>query len=85
MYSRARLDYRRLEEAHLKFAVLNVYERYPSSFLSRKIYSIADTLEVITPNFYKAFEARYAGMFIYSEVYLQILLQRLIVEIMNAV
>lgn len=61
VHLRARLDYRRLEEAHLKFAVLNVYKRYPSNFLSMKLYSITDTLAEITPIFYKAFEARYAG------------------------
>ena len=63
VHLRARLDYRRLEEAHLKFAVLNVYQRYPSNFLSMAMYSVADTLEEITPIFYKAFEERYAGLF----------------------
>ena len=60
---RARLDYRRLEEAHLKFCVLNVFLRYPATFPSWKLStSISDTLDHITPLFYLAFEARYAGM-----------------------
>ena len=59
--------------------MLNVYQCYPSIFLSGKICSIADTLEVITPNFHKAFEARYASMFIYSEL---ILLQHLVAEML---
>lgn len=39
VHLRARLDYRRLEEAHLKFAVLNVYQCYPSNFFYGNVLS----------------------------------------------
>lgn len=56
-----KLDRRRLEEAHLKFCVLEVYGRYPDVFprwIIRK--SVDLTLEDVTPAYFRAFEDRYA-------------------------
>ena len=55
--SRVRLDHRRLEAAHQKYAVLNIAAQFPElhdghSFLSP---NISDTLQVFTPKFYDAF------------------------------
>lgn len=60
------LDQRRLEEAHLKFCVLDVYQRYEMSF---PIWTIAkdlqETLDEITPVFYEAFSSMFAGTYIF--------------------
>ena len=59
--NRACLDCRRLEEAHLKYAVLCIYQRYSQSFPRWVIASdTKQTLENITPLFYKAFSEHYA-------------------------
>lgn len=59
---RLKLDRRRLEEAHLKFCVLDVYKRYPEAFPRWVIStSVQQTLEDVTPLYYKAFADKYAG------------------------
>lgn len=69
VYNRACLDRRRLEEAHLKYAVLCVYQRYPHYFTRLSIdLCIRQTLEDITPLFYRAFSARYACKFIHMHI-----------------
>ena len=61
VYTRAQLDRRRLEEAHLKYCILQVYRRYPKHFTEWRISSsVAHTLDEITPTFFTAFSQRYA-------------------------
>ena len=61
LYSRAQLDRRRLEEAHMKYSVLKVYRRYPDFFDKWCLSSnVMETLDEITPIFYRAFSQRYA-------------------------
>lgn len=61
VYNRAQLDRRRLEEAHLKYSILQVYRRYPKHFTEWCISSsVAHTLDEITPTFFTAFSQRYA-------------------------
>lgn len=56
------LDKRRLEEAHLRLSVIDVYKRYKEHFPAWIINtSLQATLENITPTFYEAFSAKYAG------------------------
>jgi hypothetical protein len=56
-----KLDRRRLEQAHLKFCVLQVYGRYPDVFPRWIIRKSMDlTLDDVTPTFFRAFEDRYA-------------------------
>lgn len=57
---RACLDRRRLTEAHLKYAILLMYQRYEGNF-SRWFLSLTvkEMLEIVTPTFYKAFSAYY--------------------------
>lgn len=50
LVDRATLDYRRLEEGHLKF-VLKVYSRYPTAFTSKINTNVFLTLDNITPVF----------------------------------
>lgn len=60
---RLRVDRRRLEAAHLKYAALKVMKRYPETF---KDYCICvkqeDTLEKITGYFYSAFTSKYINI-----------------------
>lgn len=57
-----RLDRRRLEAAHFKYAVLKVMKRYPDTFQQQKIsVTLADTLKKVTQDFYTAFTTRYSG------------------------
>ena len=61
VYNRAQLDRRRLEEAHLKYCILQMYRRYPDHFSEWCISSnVIHTLDEITPKFYIAFSQRYA-------------------------
>ena len=54
------LDYRRLEEAHLKYSVLKVRKDYPDCFSNLAMhYNVNETLEEIGPLYYKAFCDRY--------------------------
>ena len=60
-----RLDRRRFESAHLKYAVLMTQNRYPTIGVGpipmyTDIY-ITTTLEKYTPHFFEAFCQRYSG------------------------
>ena len=64
--NRKQLDQRRLEEAHLKYCVLDVYQRYKEVFKTHWIsHNLQQTLQDITPLLHKAFSAEFAGMMIY--------------------
>ena len=59
---RGQLDRRRLEEAHMRFCILDVFKRYPQTFPTWTITSnLQQTLDDITPLYYSAFATRYAG------------------------
>jgi len=61
--SRNLLDQRRLEEAHLKFCVLDVYQKFKDHFPNWEInHNLHQTLDDITPVFHKAFSSKFAGM-----------------------
>lgn len=73
--SRMSLDRRRLEDAHIIYAVLNVMRWYPNGFSDEdKILKPAhfnDILSHLTPVFHKCFSEKYAGnamIIIYSIV-----------------
>ena len=63
LHQRIRLDCRRFENAHLKYAVLSIHNHYPgiASGLIPVHTDIASTLESFTPLFYEAFSQRYSG------------------------
>ena len=56
------LDRRRLEEAHLRFCILDIGKKYsgvfPHSIIST---NLQQSLDDITPTYYEAFAAKYAG------------------------
>ena len=57
---RAQLDRRRLEDAHLKYSVLQVFMRY-SHFKDWCIApNVHQTLKDVTPSFYEMFSERYS-------------------------
>ena len=59
---RASLDRRRLEEAHIRFCILDIFQKYPAAFPHRSIATnLQESLDVITPVYYEAFAAKYAG------------------------
>jgi len=59
---RQQLDRRRLEEAHMRFCMLDVFKRYKQMFPTWTISSnLQQSLDDITPLYYNAFAARYAG------------------------
>jgi hypothetical protein len=59
---RLRLDRRRLEEAHMRFCVLDVFQRYPHTFPTWKIStSLQRNLDDIIPYYFSAFSTKYAG------------------------
>ena len=63
LHHRARLDRRRLETGHLKYAMLMTQSRYPG-IAPCPIPMAADityTLQKFTPPFYDAFTRRYSG------------------------
>lgn len=64
LHDRIRLDRRRLENAHLKYAVLTTQSRYPSTAvgLIPMHTDISSTLADFTVRFYKAFSQRYPGL-----------------------
>ena len=66
LHYRIRLDRRRFEEAHLKYAMLMVQARYPTMATGPLPIAtdISDTLEKFTPAFYEAFTHRYSGKLI---------------------
>ena len=60
LLQRACLDYRRLEEAHLKYSVLKVQKDYPDYFKNLAVQTnMNETLEEMGPPYYKAFSDRY--------------------------
>ena len=59
---RLKLDRRRLEEAHVKICTVTVFQNYPDTFSQWSISSdIQDALDTVTPAYYEAFSALYAG------------------------
>ena len=63
-FQRQELDRRRFEDAHLKYACLNLVSRYPLAFTFESVEVEADlmsTIEKMTPLLFKTFEAKYAG------------------------
>ncbi len=63
LHYRIRLDRRRFETAHLKYAVLMTHRRYPmiATCPIAMTTDVTDTLQKFTPIFYEAFCQRYAG------------------------
>lgn len=65
---RLKLDRRRMEDAHMIYAVLNVMNFYPDAFTKDdKLFRPAHFNEVlcaITPKFYKCFSEMYSGMYV---------------------
>ena len=60
--NRLQLDRRRLEAAHLKYAILQVNTRFQLLEANIAIESdISSTLKEFTPIYYKSFAQRYAG------------------------
>lgn len=61
---RSALDRRRLEEAHMRFCILDVLQRYPQLCPNFKLHSsLKQNLDDITTLYYDAFSQRYAGEF----------------------
>jgi len=61
-YSRETLDQQRLEEAHLKFCLLDVLKQYPKLLPEWKVHTeFSETLDIVIPLYYNAFTRRYAG------------------------
>ena len=59
LLQRACLDYRRLEEAHLKHSILKIQKDYPDCFRNLAVqFNINETLEEMGP-LYTAFSDRY--------------------------
>lgn len=60
--NRKSLDRRRLEDAHLKICILDVFKKYPGTFTSWEICTnFQETLDNCTPLCYEAFLKQYAG------------------------
>ena len=62
---RQKLDRRRFEAAHFKYAVLTVFKRYPSLLDGKKpsLYTnMTQTLDEITPLYFKSFQDCYTSM-----------------------
>ena len=56
------LDRRRLEEAHLKVCLLDVYTRYPGIVSTWSISTnLQESLDNTAPLYYEAFATKYAG------------------------
>ena len=63
---RLRLDRRRLEEAHMRFCILDVFKQYPHTFPTWNIStSLQQSLDHIIPHYFNAFSAKYAGQLTY--------------------
>ena len=59
---REQLDRRRLEEAHLKLCMLDVFKRYQGTFQTLSMNtSVQQSLDDMTPLYYEAFATKYAG------------------------
>ena len=67
---RIRLDRRRFESAHLKYAMLNILNHYPkiAKVPITMTADIAHMLQIFTPVFYSAFCERYSGMFVLDTI-----------------
>ena len=63
LYERKKLDRRRLENAHLQYAVLKVVKAYPEQLQIQDISlkDLNDTLIRITPIFHEAFISQFTG------------------------
>ena len=63
LHGRIRLDRRRLEAAHLKYAVLTVQNHYPSLAVHPIPMStdVSSMLQMFTPAFYDAFTQMFSG------------------------
>ena len=64
------MDRRRFEAAHLKYACLQMINRYPNTPSSalggiRFEIDVMDTLTEMTPVLFQSFESRYAGLYSY--------------------
>ena len=62
---RASMDRCRLEDAHLKFAVLQVISWYPDLLHLKEVpmtSSVNEMLKTFTSSYYTLFTAKYAGM-----------------------
>ena len=60
--NRKLLERRRLEDAHLKICMLDVFKKYPGTFTSWEICTnFQETLDICTPLYYEAFLKQYAG------------------------
>ena len=65
--NRASLDRRRLEDAHIKFAVLQIMMWYSKSMSSKDFPLMSDmnsVLQTFTSKYYEIFTAQYAGTFL---------------------
>ena len=61
---RIKLDRRRFEEAHLRFAVLRVKSSYPDEFSHNTVLpNIQETLKEITPKYFQLFRHLYGSMY----------------------
>lgn len=65
LHYRIRLDRRRFESAHLKYAMLMIQNRYPGSATSPVAMTayVMHTLQKFTPAFYDAFCEKYSGTY----------------------
>ena len=62
IYCRFRLDRRRVEEAHMKFCVIDVYKRYTKHFATWTVETnMSAMLDKITPIYYDAVTGQYAS------------------------
>ena len=62
---RQKMDRRRLEAAHLKYALLQTVAEYPNIFSDSDMVvstDIQDTLQQLTSKYYSAFQSRYSGI-----------------------
>ena len=64
LVERERLDRRRLEAAHFKYAVLNVASWYPNDFTANVVFlpDMQQTLLNVTPMYQRAFHKVYSGI-----------------------
>jgi hypothetical protein len=67
LQKRVRLDRRRIESAHLRYAVLRLQQAYQDTFPAKIPMSsnIEDTLEKILPMFYQSFIKKLSGKFLF--------------------
>jgi hypothetical protein len=63
---RSKLDRRRLEEAHFRYAILNVVRWYPDQILTEAIFmpDMKDTLSKFFAAYQHAFHSKYSGIYI---------------------